>query len=170
MEFPASPFWDFSLALYGADGVAPACLRLQERHGVDVNLLFFCLWYGVTRGPLDADRVAAQRHAVGAWHDAVVRHLRVLRRRLKSPIGPVDPDLAQALRARIQKVEIDAEHIEQLALAADADPLPGRVDQADARTNAAANAAAYFAVLGAQLDVDDHRDLALLVEAALSMR
>lgn len=170
MEFPASPFWDFSLALYGADGVAPACLRLQERHGVDVNFLFFCLWYGVTRGPIGADRMAAQRYAVAAWHDEVVRHLRALRRRLKSPIGPVDPDLAQALRARIQKVEIDAEHIEQLTLAADADPPPGRVDQADARTNAAANAAAYIAMLCAQPDVDDRRDLALLVESALSVR
>jgi len=39
---PADRFWAFSLALYGKPGVAPALLGLQDRLGVDVNLLLFC--------------------------------------------------------------------------------------------------------------------------------
>jgi uncharacterized protein (TIGR02444 family) len=172
VEFPASPFWNFSLALYGAEGVAPACLRLQERHGVDVNFLFFCIWRGVTRGPITEQEIAAKHAAVAEWHQAVVRHLRALRRRLKSPIEPVDPDLAQALRARIQKIEIDAEHIEQLTLAAgtlDANKSDPPSD-ADARDHALANLSAYFALICAGPDADDRRDIDLLVETALSVR
>ncbi len=33
------PFWNFSLEVYGGEGVARACLELQDRRGVDVNLL-----------------------------------------------------------------------------------------------------------------------------------
>ena len=38
------PFWDYSLALYGRPGVEACCLRLQDRLGVDVNLLLLCCW------------------------------------------------------------------------------------------------------------------------------
>jgi hypothetical protein len=34
-----NPFWDFSLALYAKEGVADACLLLQDKLGYDVNLL-----------------------------------------------------------------------------------------------------------------------------------
>ena len=60
--FPPTPFWDFSLAVYGRPGVAPACLALQQRHGADVNLLLFCAWFGAAhRGRLTADDVDAVR-------------------------------------------------------------------------------------------------------------
>jgi uncharacterized protein (TIGR02444 family) len=166
VDFPASPFWDFSLALYGTNGVPPACLRLQERHGVDVNLLFFCIWHGLVHGPIDPTQLNERHAAVAEWHETVVRHLRSLRRRLKEPVGPVDDGLAQALRAQIQKIEIDAEHIEQLTLAADTaapgGPAPGKAGS-DA---AAANAAAYFSLLCADLNVDDHADVDLLLATA----
>ena len=32
-------FWNFSLALYDAQGVAAACLELQEAYQLDVNLI-----------------------------------------------------------------------------------------------------------------------------------
>jgi len=37
-----NPFWDFSLAVWGREAVKPACLALQARHGIDVNILLFC--------------------------------------------------------------------------------------------------------------------------------
>ena len=39
-----SPFWQFSIKFYAVEGVAPACIRLQDEADVDVNLLFFLLW------------------------------------------------------------------------------------------------------------------------------
>lgn len=37
-------FWDFSLAVYQAQGVESACLELQDEHGVNVNLLLLLCW------------------------------------------------------------------------------------------------------------------------------
>ncbi len=170
MDFPSSPFWDFSLALYGTDGVPPACLRLQERHGIDVNFLFFCIWRGLSAGPLDAETLRERHEAIADWHQIVVRHLRSLRQRLKEPVGPIDRDLAQALRARIQKIEIDAEHVEQVTLSAGHVPsTEGKRDAIAARRDAASNVEAYFVLLRASQDDDDRRDVEILIAAAQSL-
>ena len=44
-----SPFWQFSLRFYRMPQVADACIELQERAGVDVNLLLFLLWQASQR-------------------------------------------------------------------------------------------------------------------------
>ena len=169
MEFPASPFWDFSLRLYGTEGVPAACLRLQERHGVDVNAMFFCLWAGATDAPVSDQAIAGRIAAVGDWHSAVVRHIRALRQRLKSGLPPADDRLVQALRAQIQKIEIDAEHVEQLTLAAGVEPGPG--DQGapapDGAKRAHARVIAYLDSFGVSLDDADRADIGFLVDRAL---
>ena len=48
MDFPDHPFWDFSLRVHGADGVAGACLDLQDAHQLDVNIVLYCCWIGAT--------------------------------------------------------------------------------------------------------------------------
>jgi uncharacterized protein (TIGR02444 family) len=117
-DLPAHPFWDFSLDVYGRNGVAPACLELQDRHGIDVNVLLYCLWLGEQGVESGETRFDAALAAVREWHIEVVRSLRAIRRRLKTPIGGISPAFAQPLRARVQKTEIEAEHNEQLTLAA----------------------------------------------------
>jgi len=168
MDFPDHPFWDFSLAVYGAEGVPAACLALQERHGLDVNMLLFCCWLGQAGfGDQGAGRLARLQDAVALWHGEVVRPLRAVRRRLKERLGPLPEDLSQALRARIAKIEIDAEHIEQLGLAAalgDAQPEP--VGPAEGARAAAANLAGYFALLGLTPDDADRDALAAVLAAA----
>ena len=37
-DFLPHPFWNFSLELYAGEGVAEACLDLQERRGCDVTM------------------------------------------------------------------------------------------------------------------------------------
>jgi uncharacterized protein (TIGR02444 family) len=166
-EFPPSPFWDFSLALYAKPGVAAACLGLQERHGADVNLLMFCLWLGAERRRLDAAAMAAVAEAAGEWHATVVRGLRAIRKRLKTPIGGADTELAAALRARVQAIEIDAEHIEQLLLAAMAPAAPPGAGSA--LDCGATNCALYMARLGARLSASDREDLALVLANAFAV-
>ncbi len=173
MDFPPHAFWDFSVTLYARPGVAPACLDLQERHGIDVNALMFCLWLAESgRGPVPRAALDAAFDAVGPWHAEVVRALRPLRRRLKPGFAPIDPALVQALRARIQKVEIDAEHVEQIALAASAAArAPARLGlpAGERAAHAAAHAAAYFARVAAPCGPDDIDRLCVIFAAAFDL-
>jgi len=173
MDFPPHPFWDFSVALYGKPGVAPACLALQERHGVDVNALMFCLWLAASgRGPVPREELDAAFGAVASWHAQVVRTLRPLRQRLKFGFDPVDAALVQGLRARIQKIEIDAEHVEQMTLAAS--PAAGLPEHPDigaeaAAAHAAEHVAGYFARLGVKTDSADADQLCIVLAAAFAL-
>ena len=117
-EFPDHPFWDFSLRVYGSEGVPEACLVLQERYGIDVNVLLYCCWLGASgRGTLDDGEIAAVRGAVEHWHRDVVRAVRAVRQRLKGGFGGAPVDLSEPIRRRIAKIEVDLEHVEQLMLA-----------------------------------------------------
>jgi uncharacterized protein (TIGR02444 family) len=115
-----TPFWTFSLAVYAANGVADECLELQERLGLDVNLLLFAAYAGAVEGiRLDAQDVAAAAALVRGWHTDIVRTLRAVRRTLK-PMSLDDKDPLQgaagALRAQVKAAELDAEKIEQTML------------------------------------------------------
>src|SRR5262249_21580143 len=115
----SSPFWDFSVAVYGADGVEGECLALQDQFGVDVNLLLFCAFIGAVRGiALTADDIASARQEAGEWHKDIVGPLRAARRRLKT-IELHDPDAAKAaakLRTHVKASELESERIEQALL------------------------------------------------------
>ncbi|HEX5508115.1 MAG TPA: TIGR02444 family protein [Pseudolabrys sp.] len=113
-------FWTFTLAVYGAPGVAPECLALQDRYELDVNLLLLAAYAGAADGiTLGADDISAAFETIAQWHSDVVRSLREARRALKSmsedqgdPLRPA----ASALRTQAQKAEIDAERVEQAML------------------------------------------------------
>jgi len=170
IEFEDHPFWDFSLTVYGAEGVAPACIALQERCGVDVNVLLFCVWIGASgRGTLSSADLAAAVEAVATWNREVVCGLRAVRRWMKDARTGVARDLSEALRRQIVDIEVACEHAEQLALgravlrAAPASPA-GADRQAD---DAVANCALYLKRLGAAPTEADHSDLATILVAAV---
>jgi uncharacterized protein (TIGR02444 family) len=180
MAFDEHPLWKFSLAVYGAPGVAPACLDLQDRRGADVNLILYLAFVALSgRGRLGADEIAACRAALAPWADQVVGRLRQVRRALKPGSGAdFGPDLAAvgaepvaALRRQVATLEIAAEQVAQQALAGRLAALPvagapgvvaGVV--ADRRAAALANIRAYLASLPAP---DPAPDLAA-DEAALA--
>ncbi len=172
MQFPDHPFWDFSLATYGRDGVADACIALQEAHGADVNILLFCAWAGCNGIRLDRAQIEAACETVRGWHEDIVRPLRSVRRRLKTAVDGAAPGALQsALRARIQKIEIDAEHIEQLRLAALADaPDFGDFGASGAAppdsAAARANMEIYLSVLGPGAVAGTDAALAAIAAAA----
>lgn len=118
MDFPDHPLWDFALGVYRREGVGAACLNLQDRHGIDVNIMLFCLWLGDSgRGVLDGDEMAAVLGASDEWHALVVKGLRAVRKGMKDAFSDVPPHLRDGLRAGVQALEIDSEHVEQLILA-----------------------------------------------------
>jgi uncharacterized protein (TIGR02444 family) len=115
-----NPLWAFSIAVYAADGVADECLALQERHGLDVNLLLFAAFGGAVGGvTLSADDVAEAAEAVAAWHADIVRALRAVRQGLKPmSLDRSDPlqAAAAALRTQIKGAELASEKMEQAML------------------------------------------------------
>jgi len=107
------PLWDFALAVYMAPGVSTACLELQERFGVDVNLLLFSAWMGGARGvDLSAADVAGAQALVRAWHAEIVKPLRTVRQALKAGPDPAPSERTETLRNKIKAVEVHAERIE----------------------------------------------------------
>jgi uncharacterized protein (TIGR02444 family) len=129
-----SEFWDFSLRFYALPGVAPALIGLQDRAGLDVNLILYALWLGLSgRGRLDADGLAAAAAAVAPLQRGVVEPLRALRRRLKD-----DPDPAvQRLRERVKALELEGEEAIQDRLFALAPAATGAAGPAAAAANLA---------------------------------
>ena len=118
MSQPASksPFWQFSIKFYAVPGVAQACIELQDRAKVDINILFFLLWnatQGRTYKKLD---VAEVERLIGAWRDMAVVPIRNVRRALKSPPAVMTPEAAEGFRTRIKAVELEAERLQQEAL------------------------------------------------------
>jgi uncharacterized protein (TIGR02444 family) len=111
-----SPLWRFSLAVYRGAGVQEECLAVQERFGVDVNLLMLCAYLGAVEGAvLSASDVADALDATGAWHANAVKSLRQVRRTLKpwgSGEGPF-ANVVEALRTKVKGAELEAEQIEQ---------------------------------------------------------
>ena len=150
-----NPFWDFSLTVWGREAVEAACLDLQERHGLDVNLLLFCGWAGRRGRALDDAAIARLIEAARPWRAATVLPLRRLRRWLKDQ--SVAPGAAAGrLRERIKEDELQAEAIQQ-DLFAEALPVP---EGAGGPAVTVANMAAYFAALGIAPDAGDTANLA----------
>jgi uncharacterized protein (TIGR02444 family) len=167
--WPRDLFWDYSVALYARPGVEAACLELQQRHRIDVNLVLLCLWLGERGTALDGEALARLCHAADRWQLEVVRPLRTLRRRLKGRLADAEPNsvagdwpgLAASVRERAIALEIDAEHLEQVHL--------GRV-----AAGLAANAPPGPALAGANLrhywrfDRRDQKALRSLLEQAFA--
>jgi uncharacterized protein (TIGR02444 family) len=105
--------WTFAVALYARDGVAEACLALQDGFGMDVSLLLFAAWTGADAGlaltPEQA-RFAVQRSS--EWRSEVVAVLRSLRRLLKAGPAPAPSPATDDLREAVKGVELAAERIE----------------------------------------------------------
>ncbi len=114
-----SPFWNFSLAVYGASAVQDECLNLQDQFGVDVNLVLLCAFLGAIHDvALAPDDIASARREVQEWHEQVVRPLRAARRNLKAAelVNALDATATMQLRAQVKAAELESERIEQMML------------------------------------------------------
>jgi len=175
-DFLPHPFWNFSLELYAGDGVAAACLDLQERRGCDVNLLLFCCWLGASgRLTLTADRLRTILKASDLWQAEIVRPLRQVRRLLKDRPWPemelgALPETVDAVRRRVADAELAAEHAEQIKLASLHTPPADRDRPLEKRLRAAVgNLGVYAVCLGVVPDDKDRAAVAALIRATFPM-
>ena len=167
-DFLPHPFWNFSLELYAGEGVAEACLDLQDRHGCDVNVLLFCCWLAASGRPtLTADRLRSILKASEAWQSDVVKKLREVRRLLKDRPWPgALPETVDAVRRRVADAELAAEHAEQLKLASLHAPPADRDRPPEKRLRAAVgNLGVYAVCLGVVPDTQDRKAVSALMRA-----
>ena len=173
-------FWRYSLRLYRAEGVADACLALQDRCGADVNVLLFCCWTGSRGRALSAREMRAALATVRRWQREVVLPLREARRALKRIIadlpvaapgvasGTVGADSLARLRKRIAAEELAAEYVEQRFLADFAAGLPAATRVARPEAGVAGNLERYTGLLGRTLAARERRCLEVLKDASMS--
>lgn len=129
-----NPLWDFSLALYGADGVETACLALQDEAGLDVNLILLACFLGARGVRIESAALAGLAGPAEAWRTEVIAPLRALRRRLKdASVGAVDPARAAPTRQAVKAAELEAERAQQAYLFQALQTTPGRDGRLAAR-------------------------------------
>lgn len=163
------PHWAFSWAVYGAPGVERACLLLQERYGVDVNVLLLALHATVCRGAApDRAGLTALEAAGRPLREGAVAPLRQVRRALKR--APYGAD-GQALRNGVKALELQAEQLEQSVLAGVAATLAPRAAGAAAVARAVvefyAEASEHEVALEVlATDADAAHAITLIAEAA----
>ena len=143
-----SPFWRFSLRFYRQPKVADACIALQEKAGVDVNLLLFLLWHATQKRALAQADVVELERRIGAWRNMTVIPLRTMRRALKSPPTLVAGARAELFRTKIKAVELEAERLQQEAMYELASPSLLGVEASSLEGAARANVAAYATMCG----------------------
>jgi uncharacterized protein (TIGR02444 family) len=158
IELPASPFWDFTLAVYRKDGVSPACIALQDRLGLDVNFLLLCLYAGSRGLKLSADDFARIEERVAPWRKNVIHSLRAVRRWLKE-----QQLLAKApsdqLRRGVLGYEIESERVQQRLMEAVVAVPQG----APSASTAASNLGGYLGWARTKPSDADKADLATLL-------
>ena len=108
-------FWKFSLELYDREGVAAACLALQEEYQLDVNLLLFCYWQGSNFGVIETELLRQVIDFSAEWRRHVVQPLRDARNWMKLNVD--NNEQFQLLRAGIKTEELAAEKYQQERLA-----------------------------------------------------
>lgn len=109
-----SALWRFSNAFYALPGASEALIALQDQHGLDVNVMLFALWLGISgRGLIGGDVLIAADRATRVIRTEIVEPLRALRRRLAH-----HPDAdVQRLREGVKALELAGERLAQSRLA-----------------------------------------------------
>lgn len=165
-------FWDYSLEAYARPGVADACLGLQDRLGVDVNLLLFACWVADRGGgALSRDDWRRLSRTIAGWRTQVVEPLRAVRRYLKAtPAQPAAGAIPAALGDRVKGLELEAEHAEQLVLESLAErPFDAGRCAADRCADAGVSLGACFAALDLHPADADRADIDFILDAGVKI-
>lgn len=161
--FPPNEFWDFATRLYARGGAKDACLELQDRHGLDVNVVLFCCWVASSgRGTFRNGELEHALACVAQWRERVTGVLRTLRNDLKDGMPPAPKPLSDDLRRVIVESELHAEHIAVLILHQSVERAgTGTFDPVQQLDDSVANLLRYFTHAGAGTEKNE---IQLMVE------
>ena len=157
--------WSFSLEVYANGAVQDACLNLQDRHGLDVNILLLCCWLALRHKRIDGAEFDVVLAHTTEWQCNVVVPLRKIRRHIKSGVGLIPNGDSEVLRVRIKSLELEAERIEQQQLEFTVLHKMELVsDGRDCSLLAISNLETYFVALQIEPSKWDLQDLKILSE------
>lgn len=170
MSLPVTSFWEYSNSVYHKPGVERTLLLLQQRFGVDVNVVLFCSWVALFRHlRLPAEGIATLISHTDVWQNETVRPLRRVRQRLKSSSEGMPREEVQALRERVQELELHAEHIEQNFLESESHRIGVSAAPSEPRQAAVYNVIGYFRYLSVELDGQTNDQFMSLLSALLNV-
>lgn len=162
---PVNPFWEFSVRIYSRPEVAEACLALQEKFKLDVNILLFCCWQAEKGlAPLTDADIAKIMTVSQDWHRQIVAGLRAVRQNLKGGFPPASPVMAEMIRKQIINLEIQSEQVEQDLIFQTIPGKAGNSDQAGILTGAQ-NCKTYLSHLGKHPDDEDAARFGIILAA-----
>ena len=164
---PDNPFWNFSLQFYSQDGVADILLWFQEECQVDINLMLYCCWTGISQTPvLRATDITFLRQIVDRWQSEIVQPIRSLRQTLKIDVRGAPASGVAGVRAGLQKAELEAERLQQDMLHTSA-PREIHVapDESEGRQHTISNLALYLTQVRGQSDSIRMAQITALVDA-----
>lgn len=167
--FPPCALWDYSVKLYSDEKVSEACLSLQDRKGMDVNVLLFCVWVAASGRQTLTETELEEGMAVSShWQSNAVSPLRDIRRFLKEPNSKIDSRLSGELRRVIVESELYAEKLELLALDTLINrPATGSFDGSQCAEAAAENLLSYAQKAApGELEDRDRSDFRAIWQAA----
>jgi uncharacterized protein (TIGR02444 family) len=158
----------FAIAVHEAEGVPASCVSLQDRFGLDVNVLLVAAYLGtVLRQMPTAEQLRSARALVDGWHGEVVRPLRGVRRLLKAGPEPAPSAETDAVRSQVAKAELDAELIELDVLDGWAAGLAPSAIGPSSELAVAAMEVAVRSYSPEPLGDDEHHALAVIASAAM---
>lgn len=147
--FPPNELWDYVTRVYARGQAKDASLVLQDRNGLDVNVLLYCCWVASSgRGVFRDGELEGALEAVADWRGHVVESLRELRRHLKDGVRPAPRPLSDDLRRVVFECELHAEHVEVLILHQSMDrPGTGTFDRYQQIEDSIANLLRYLTIM-----------------------
>lgn len=99
-------YWHYSLSAYAAAGVQTLCLRLQNSHAANVNLLLLGGFVGCTGQLLEEQDWNRITNSIAPFNKRYTRRIRDLRQR-------VQPLAASECYQQLKALELQAERLEQ---------------------------------------------------------
>lgn len=165
---PSHPFWHFSLQIYEQDLARQTLLNLQNKHGLNINLILFSCWHAATnQGQINKQEVKHLLATIHHWHERIIVQLRGIRDRLKHASAH---EWSHTVRQEVLATELAAEHVEQLLLT-DAyfkKPQRNRRSVQQKATNACQNILSYSSILFVNFDVEDCNLIAQLLKVVFN--
>lgn len=158
MNFPDSELWSFSDQTYRLPEVKDTCLDLQNNFDADINIILYCLWVADKGITLSLQDVALLIQTTLPWQKTILKPLRDARQMIKQHIIAMPADLLDQTVANLSEMELNAEHMSQLALEKIID-LSTAATSTSAVECATLNTSLYFQQLESVASIDDVADL-----------
>lgn len=104
--------WSFATSVYKTEGVAPACIALQNQGHVDIPLLFAVVFACSQNKKISKESVKELHSLVSPWQNSIVKPLRQIRTHLRTGPNPAPNTQTNELRENVKTIELASEKIQ----------------------------------------------------------